>query len=50
MKLSSSCDACVWSESFLTDGSLIRWEYMGVTYEMGEGGEGGSILTWEWIG
>ena len=45
MKLSSSCDICVWSGSLLSDGSLVTGEYMGVTSEMGEGGEGGSILT-----
>ena len=50
MKSSSSCDICVLSESFLSDGSLVRGEYMGVTFEMGEGGEGGSFLTWECIG
>ena len=48
MKLSSSCDTCVWS--VLLYGSLVRGEYMGVTYEMGEGGERGSVLTWEWMG
>ena len=29
------------------DGSLVRGKYMGVTYEMREGGERGSILTWD---
>ena len=47
MKLSSLCVICVFSESLLSDGSLVRGEYMGVTFEMGEGGEGDSILTWE---
>ena len=47
MKLSSSCDIYVLSESLLSDGSLVRGEYMGVTFEMGEGGEWGSIMTWE---
>ena len=50
MRLSSSCDICVWSSSLLSDGLLVRGDYMGVTYEMGEGGERGSFLTWEWIG
>ena len=47
MKLSSSCETCVFSESLLSDSSLVRGENMDVTFEMGEGGEGGSILTWE---
>ena len=49
MKLSNSCDICVWSWSLLSDGSLVRGEYMGVTYEMREEGEGGPILTGELI-
>ena len=36
--------------SLLSDGSLVKGEYVGVTYEMGEGGEGGSFLTWKWMG
>ena len=30
----------MWSVSLLLDGSLVRGEYIGVTLEMGEGGEG----------
>ena len=41
MKLSSSCEIRVFSESLLSDGSLNRGEYMGVTFEMGERGEWG---------
>ena len=40
----------MFSQSLLSDGSLVRGEYMVVTIEMGEGGEGSSILTWERIG
>ena len=47
MKLSSSCGICVFSQSLLSDGSLVRGEYIGFTFEMEEGGEGGSILTWD---
>ena len=36
----------MFSESLLSDGSLVGGEYMGFTFEMEEGGEGGSILTW----
>ena len=50
MKLSSSCDICVLSWSLLSDDSLVRGEYVGVACEMGEGGERGSISTWEWRG
>ena len=32
-------------ELLLSDGSLVKVEYVGVTVEMGEGGEGSSILT-----
>ena len=39
-KLSSLYDICVFSESLLSDGSLVRGEYMGVTFELEEGGEG----------
>ena len=38
------------SWSLLSGGSLVRGEYVGVTCEMKEGGERGSILTWEWRG
>ena len=34
-------------ELFLSDGSLVKGENVGTTVEMGEGGGGGSILTWE---
>ena len=50
MKLSSSCDICVFPESLLSDGSMVRAEYMGVTFEMGQGREGGFNFTWELIG
>ena len=43
MKLSSSGDICVLTELLLSDGSLVKREYMGVTFEMEEGGEGSSI-------
>ena len=46
MKLIFSCDICVFSESLLSNGSLVRGEYRGVTFEMKEGGEGGSFF-WE---
>ena len=50
MKLSSSCEIFVLSWSLLSDGSLVKEEYVGVTYEMGEEGEEGSILNWnEWV-
>ena len=45
MKLSSSSDICLASESLISDGSLVRGEYTGVTYEMEEGGERGSTLA-----
>ena len=45
MKLSSSCDICVRSLSLLSDDSLVRGEYVGVTCEIEEGGEG--IFTWK---
>ena len=45
MKLSSSCDFCVFTELLLSEGSLVKGEYVGVTLEIEEGGEGGSILT-----
>ena len=35
---------------FLSDGSLVKGEYVGVTYEMGEEDKESSILTWEWMG
>ena len=34
-------------ELLLSDGSLVKGEYVGVTIEMGEAGEGVSILTWD---
>ena len=43
MKLSSSCGICVLSWSLLLDGSLVEGEYVGATYEMGEGGEGKGV-------
>ena len=50
MKLSSSYDIYVLSWSLLSDGSLVKGEYVAVTNELGEGGEECLILTWEWMG
>ena len=36
MKLSNSWEICVFSESLLSDGSLVRGEYMGVTFKKWE--------------
>ena len=47
MKLSSSGDDCVAIELLLSDASLVKGEYMGVIFEMGERGEEGSVLNWE---
>ena len=34
----------------LSEGSLVKGEYVGVTLEIEEGGEGCSNLNWEWRG
>ena len=35
----------MFTELLLSDGSLVKGEHVGVTFEMEEGGERGSILT-----
>ena len=49
MKFSSSGYNCVLLGLLFSDGSLVKGEYMGVTFVMEEGGEEGSIFTWKWI-
>ena len=47
MKFSSSFEICVFTELLLSEGSLIKGEYVGSTLEKEEGVEGGSNLIWE---
>ena len=43
MKLPSSWDICVFTELLLSEGSLVKGGYVGVTLEIEEGGEGVQI-------
>ena len=43
-KLSSSLDICLLTELLLSEGSLVKGEYVGVTLETDEGVETGSSL------
>ena len=38
------------TELLLSEGSLVKGAYVGVTFELEEGEEGGSNFNWEWRG
>ena len=44
MKLSSSLDICVFTELLLSECSLVKGEYVGVTFVIEVGVDGGSIF------